>query len=126
MGVQMQVFSGLDTILVRVSQIDAAQKWYERMLGMTPLHRDTKNRMVVMDTGETTTLTLWELRPGEQPNSPGMMGTFPILHADSALAARDALKGRGVVVDEMELTGWLQTFGFYDPDGNRLEICEMI
>lgn len=126
MTLDRQVFSGLDTILIRVRHIEAAQAWYERMLGMVTTYVDPVRRIVVMDTGKPTSLTLWELKPGEQSATPGMMGTPPIFHADSAPAMRDALMGRGVVVEKLECNGWLQTFGFYDPDGNRLEICEMI
>lgn len=126
MTLERQVFTGVDTILVRVRKIEVAQTWYERMLGMVTTYVDPVRRMVVMNTGKPTSLTLWEVRPGEASSSPGMMGTPPILHADSAAAVRDALKGRGVTVEALESSGWLQSFGFYDPDGNRLEICEMI
>jgi catechol 2,3-dioxygenase-like lactoylglutathione lyase family enzyme len=41
---------GIDTVILRVSDIDRAKSWYVEKLGFKNIHEDIKLRLVVLDT----------------------------------------------------------------------------
>lgn len=72
-----------------------------------------------------TSLTLWQLKPGET-SVPGAAGTYPIFGIDDADAAHARLSDRGVKVDPVQEGPGVRFFSFYDADGNRLEACQVL
>ena len=120
------LFTGLDTVLLRVRKLDEARAWYERTLGFSATYDDPNEGLVIFDLGGTTTLTLWQLKPGDRPPPPASATGFPIFGAADAKAAHAALKARGVEAGAIQEGPGVRYFGFLDPDGNRLEVCELV
>jgi catechol 2,3-dioxygenase-like lactoylglutathione lyase family enzyme len=109
----MTLFKGLDTVVIRVRDLERARTWYERTLDLA-----------VLDLGGGPTLTLWEWGAGEAPPA-GPPVAFPVLLPQNEIeTTRDMLARRGVDVGPLEgEVGGLRFFSFTDPDGNRLEVC---
>lgn len=119
------IFARLDTVLLRVRDFERSKSWYETILGFSPSYVDPQERLVVFDLGGQTSLTLWELKRGEALAPPGFAGAFPIFLAADAVQAREHLLDRGVAVELIQQNSGVSFFGFFDPDGNRLEVCQV-
>jgi catechol 2,3-dioxygenase-like lactoylglutathione lyase family enzyme len=119
------VFRGLDTVLVRVRNIDLAKRWYLEKLGLAEPYFDPAERLAVFDLGGTTSLTLWELKPGETVCSPDHARTFPIFSVADARETATLLRERGVDVGQVVNSGGVTYFTFKDLDGNLLEACQV-
>lgn len=119
------VFQGLDTVLVRVRDIEVAKRWYVEKLGFAEPYFDPAERLAVFDLGGTTSLTLWELKPSEIlcPSDHG--GTFPIFSVVDARQTWALLRDRGVDVGQVVDSGGVTYFTFRDVDGNLLEACQV-
>jgi catechol 2,3-dioxygenase-like lactoylglutathione lyase family enzyme len=52
--------------------------------------------------------------------------SFPIFSVADAQAARADFKEMGIDVGELQEDKFVQTFFFYDPDGNILEACQVL
>lgn len=119
------VFERLDTVLLRVSDVLASKTWYEDKLGLIPQYFDPNEKLVVFDTGPGTSLTLWELKEGDQVTRSTTAAVFPIFSTLDAIKARELLKDRGVDVGEIVAASEVTYFTFNDPDGNQLEACQV-
>lgn len=82
--------------------------------------------MAVLNVGHGCSLTLWELRAGEDGAFDEKAGTFPIFEALDARSQRLHLQSRGVVTSELREGPGLRSFSFWDLDGNRLDACEVV
>ncbi len=114
---------GIDTVIVRVSDIQRARAWYAEKLGLGELWYDEKLRLCVMDSGSAASLTLWQT---DKPiRIDPETASYPIFRADDARAARQHLIARGVTAGEVIEDDVTRYFFFHDPDGNVLEACEV-
>jgi len=77
---------------------------------------------VIFDPGGSTGLTLWELKRGEALPPTGFAGPFPIFLSDDLVRAREHLLDQGVKVEMIQNSSGVS---FFDPDGNRLEVCQV-
>ncbi|MBO0160373.1 VOC family protein, partial [Vibrio parahaemolyticus] len=59
---------GIDTIIVRVSNIEVSRKWYQEKLDLKPIWDDPNLKLVVFDTGGPTSLTIWQTEKEIQNN----------------------------------------------------------
>jgi|GEM_PF-4828330 len=50
---------GIDTVILRVSDIEKSKKWYTQKLGLNAIHQDERLGLVVLDTFSPTSLTIW-------------------------------------------------------------------
>lgn len=104
---------GIETVIVRVSNIDASKDWYINKLGLTLIWDDPKMKLVVLDTKSPTSLTLW------QTDQPVMVNrntaSYPIFRTPDADALRQELLSRGVKVDETIQDDYVKYFFFNDP-----------
>ena len=119
------VFLGLDTVLVRVTNIATARDWDRTAFGVEEPYFDPAERLAVFPLGGTTSLTLWELKPEEIPPPRTQAATFPIFSVKDAKATRQLLTVRGVDVGPLVDGGSVTFFTFRDPDGNLLEACQV-
>ncbi|HEY0875009.1 MAG TPA: VOC family protein [Vicinamibacterales bacterium] len=119
------VFLGLDTVLIRVTNVEAARDWYRAAFGFDEPYFDAAERLAVFSLGGTTSLTLWELKPGEGLPPRTQSATFPIFSVKDAKETRELLAGRGVDVGPLAGGGGVTFFTFRDPDGNLLEACQV-
>ena len=122
----MSLFSSVDTVILRVRRLEEATSWYVKHLGLEARFVDPASRLAVLATGGATSLTLWELAPGETPAPAGSASAFPILATRDADAAHAALAASGVDVEDVREGGGVRYFGFRDPDGNRIEACQLL
>ena len=116
-------FLRLDTIILRVKDIKKASKWYQQKLGFRATYSDDDEKLVVFDLQGTTSLTLWQLKEKEKltPSS-----TYPIFLADDVHAAYETLASQRVKTEAITENAGVRWFRFYDPDGNRLEVCQVV
>lgn len=120
-------FSRLDTVILRVRDIDAASDWYQALLGVAPTYEDAAEGLVVLPVGDSGSLTLWRLTPeAQRAAGAGRAGTYPILGVADAEAAHAFVASRGGTPDAVEAGEGVRYFGFTDPDGNFLEACQAL
>lgn len=118
------MFTKLDTVIVRVGDLERARAWYEEKLAFRAAFTHDASRIVVFDACGETSLTIWELGAGERKASGGEEASFPILYAEGIAAAHTALRERGVEVGEIEGEArGTQWFTLRDLEGNRLDVC---
>jgi catechol 2,3-dioxygenase-like lactoylglutathione lyase family enzyme len=116
-----KTFQGIDTIIIRVSDLSVSSAWYKEKLGMEIVFEDPGLRLTVLNTGGPTSLTLWETMEKMTSSM-----SFPILKTFDAAQIYQTLKSRGVSVGELLEDPGVRYFTFLDPDGNKLEACEVI
>ncbi len=114
---------GIDTVILRVSDIEKSKEWYTQKLGLKPIHQDNKLKLVVLDTLGPTSLTIWETQEVIQPNP--NTTTYPIFRTADARQAHRQLKNRGVNVEDLIADHVVTYFTFRDPDNNFLEVCQV-
>jgi catechol 2,3-dioxygenase-like lactoylglutathione lyase family enzyme len=114
---------GIDTIILRVSNINEAKIWYTTKLGFKNIYEDEKIRLVVLDTFSPTSLTLWETDEKIAPNP--KTASYPIFKTFNAKDTLDALRRVEVNTSDLITDHAVTYFNFYDPDGNMLEVCQV-
>lgn len=118
-----KLLQGIDTVIIRVSDVNLSKKWYSEKLGLTPIWDDSNLKLVVMDTGSPTSLTLWQT--DEKIHSNKNTASYPIFRTLDAKASRNELLNNSVDVSEIIEDEVVKFFQINDPDGNILEACEV-
>jgi len=119
-------FARVDTVVLRVRDVEAAAAWYSKVLGAAEIFADRAERLVVLGLPDgDTSITLWQLKPGEHVQAGAVPASFPILASSDAVADREALEDLGVDVAPMVESDNMRFFAFKDPDGNHVEVCEV-
>jgi catechol 2,3-dioxygenase-like lactoylglutathione lyase family enzyme len=117
------LLQGIDTIIVRVSNVEASKAWYAQKLGLHPVWEAPEMGLVVLDTGGPTSLTLWQTN--NKIADAADTASYPIFRTPNATDLHAELKARGVSTGELTQDAYVLSFFFYDPDGNRLEACQV-
>lgn len=113
----------VDTIVVRVRDMEQAKKWYEEVLEMPVTSvQNTEYKIAILAAGNVS-LMLYELQAGEELAGRHVVTGHPIFFAEDIVSTHATLKERGVEVDELLSDGGIQFFLFRDLDGNQLEVC---
>ena len=118
------ILQGTDKVIIRVCDIVRSRDWYKTKLGLQEAQDDLKYKLIVFNTGNQTSLTLWENDTNiaiEKETS-----TIIIFKTKDANAARQELKNKGVIVDRLIEDDFVKYFFFYDLDGNVLEACQVL
>jgi catechol 2,3-dioxygenase-like lactoylglutathione lyase family enzyme len=118
-----QIFQGIDTIIVRVSDINRSKLWYQEKLGLQPVYEHPEINLVVLDTNSATSLTVWQTANPIQNNKE--TASYPIFRTSDAKTARQNLLDKRVDVSELITDDVIKYFQFFDPDNNVLEACEV-
>jgi catechol 2,3-dioxygenase-like lactoylglutathione lyase family enzyme len=118
-----KLLQGIDTVIVRVSDIETSKKWYLEKLGLALLFEDANMKLVVLDTNGPTSLTLWQTDKVVSVNRHTV--TYPIFKTPDADALNKELSNREIEVGEIIQDAYVKYFFFYDPDGNVLEACQV-
>jgi catechol 2,3-dioxygenase-like lactoylglutathione lyase family enzyme len=118
-----KLLQGIDTVILRVCDIDVSKAWYQVKLGLKPIWEDAKMSLVVLDTNSPTSLTLWQT--DQQVSINRRTASFPIFKTRDATLLREVLESRDVEVGEVIQDDMVRYFPFYDPDGNVLEACQV-
>jgi catechol 2,3-dioxygenase-like lactoylglutathione lyase family enzyme len=118
-----KLIQGIDTIIIRVSDIEKSIAWYQNNLGFTIAWHDHDINLVVLDTNGATSLTLWQT--DKKIVSHKDEATYPIFKTSDARLLRQDLQASGVQVEQLIQDDHVTYFFFFDPDGNLLEACEL-
>ena len=120
------LFDQIDTFILRVTDYEAAVAWYAATLGLLASYTDPAERLAVLPLAHGTSLTLWQCKIGESAPDREASAAFPIFATPDAAAALAELKRRGVRAGSLVESAGTRYFSFQDPDGNRLEACQVL
>ncbi len=114
------LFKRIDTVFLKVMDLDQAINWYTKVLGFTLRWRMDEGGYAALNISETP-LTLVQV-PRDTEFTPTTFSSFNFYVSDIT-EAHNHLKEHQVEVGEIEDGGDVKWFWFKDPDGNRLEVC---
>lgn len=117
------MLQGIDTVIVRVTDIERSKKWYTDILGFGITWDEPKMKLVVLNTSSNVSLTLWQTDETISINK--NTASYPIFRTPDASALRINLEEKGVSTESIVTDDYVTYFFFYDPDGNILEACQV-
>lgn len=117
------LLQGIDTVIIRVSNLEASKAWYGQKLGLKAIWEAPTMLLTVLDSGGSASLTLWQTDKKIQNDEE--TASYPIFKTPDAAALQQALKERAVPTGELITDDYVISFFFTDPDGNRLEACQV-
>lgn len=117
------LIKGIDTIIMRVSDLKKSKQWYVDQLGLTLLWEDLQLKLIVLDTKGSTSLTLWET--SEPISVKRGNACYPIFRTDDVASFREYIQLKEISCTEITKDETVSFFSFFDPDGNILEACEI-
>jgi catechol 2,3-dioxygenase-like lactoylglutathione lyase family enzyme len=107
------LFSGINVVSIVVPDLAAAREFYGSTLGLgEPLYDLPAAGWIEFGTGGAGNLALTLAEPGQQAPA----GTTVVLNVADCRAAWRILRERG-------FPGFVTFCSFYDPFGNRLQMC---
>ena len=112
---------GVYEVAIRVRDLERAESFYERTLGLPVGQRDDARRMVFLRVGGEAGMLVLREDKGAWPTQ---HFAFTVEHGDIEPAAR-ALRAAGVALEGPVNHAWMPATSLYfsDPDGNDLELC---
>jgi catechol 2,3-dioxygenase-like lactoylglutathione lyase family enzyme len=119
----VKLLQGIDTVIVRVSNIEVSKVWYQNKLGLTTIWDDPKMKLAVLDTNSQTSLTLWQTDQKLAINRD--TASYPIFKTQDAEALKQEFERQGIEAGEVIQDDFVKYFFFFDPDGNVLEACQV-
>lgn len=117
-----RLFDGINVVSIAVPDLAAAREFYAGVLGLgEPLYDLPDAGWIEFSTGaERGNLALTAAEPGWAPGT----GTTIVLNTADCHAACAELRARGVRCDDpVVFPGFVTYCSFYDPFGNRLQMC---
>ena len=121
---ERSLLQGIDTVIMRVNDIEVSKDWYQNKLDLSSIWDDSKMKLVVLDTNGPTSLTLWQTDKKVSINR--AIASYPIFRTQDAATLRRKLECLGIEVGELIRDDQVKYFFFFDPDGNVLEACQVI
>lgn len=118
----MAIFAGINVVSITVPDLDAAREFYRDVLGLgVPAYDLPDAGWIEFATGAPGgNLAVTAAEPGWEPST----GTTIVLNTDDCHAACALLRARGVHCDDpVVFPGYVTFCSFYDPFGNRLQMC---
>ena len=118
----MHPFHGINVVSIAVPDLERAREFYADVLGLgPPLYDLPEAGWIEFRTGgQGGNLALTLAPEGWQPST----GTTLVLDTSDCVAACTELRARGVQCDEPQVfPGFVTWCSFYDPFGNRLQMC---
>ena len=118
----ISLFQGINVVSISVPDLDAAREFYRDVLGLAdPLYDLPDAGWIEFSTGgEGGNLALTKAAEGWRPGH----DTTVVLNVADCHAAVEELRARGVVCDDVvTFPGFVVFASFYDPFGNRLQMC---
>ncbi|MBM7659824.1 catechol 2,3-dioxygenase-like lactoylglutathione lyase family enzyme [Bacillus mesophilus] len=108
----------IDTICLKVSNIDKASLWYQEKLGLKIAYRGEHYQVLsIGDSG--IPLTIEEGKGEISKNGQ----SYPIFFSKNITETFQTLKELGVMCKEIQIDVVNTYFDFYDLDGNQLQVC---
>lgn len=116
------MFQGINVVSIAVLNLAGAREFYSTVLGLgTPLYDLPDAGWIEFSSGAPGgNIALTVAEPGWQPGT----GTTIVLNVEDCHAACGELRARGVrCEDPVVFPGYVTYCSFYDPFGNRLQMC---
>lgn len=116
------MFQGINVVSVSVPDLDSARRFYRDVLGLgEPVYDLPDAGWIEFRTGGASgNLALTKAAPDWTPGT----GTTVVLDVADCDAACAELRRRGVHCDDpVVFPGYVTFCSFYDPFGNRLQMC---
>jgi len=112
---------GVYEVAIRVRDLDRAEAFYRRVLGLAVGLRNDEERRVFLRVGGQAGMIVLTEEPGEWPRQ-HLAFTVDAADIDAAAAA---LRAAGVPVEGPMTHDWMPAKSAYfsDPDGHELELC---
>lgn len=116
------MFKGINVVFISVSDLDEARRFYRDVLGLgEPIYDLPDAGWIEFGTGASCGNLAVTKAEGEWKPS---KGTTVVLSVDDCRASWRELKQRGVRCEDPEtFPGYVTFCSFYDPFGNRLQMC---
>ncbi len=118
------LLQGIDTLIMRVSNMAISKSWYQDKLGLEVVWEDAEMKLAVLDTKGPTSLTLWQT--AEKITVHKETASYPIFKTGDAKALKEALEQKGIATGDLVQDDYVVYFFFQDPDGNVLEACQVL
>jgi predicted enzyme related to lactoylglutathione lyase len=118
----MRLFQGINVVSIPVTDLDRARVFYCDTLGLgEPIYDLPEAGWIEFSSGSSAgNLSVSRAEPGWQPSP----GATVVLNVADCHAAAAELRRRGVRCDDpVVFPGYVTFASFYDPFGNRLQIC---
>ena len=113
----MSLVEKIDTICLKVSDVEQASLWYQETLGLQEHYRE--DHYVILKIGTSgVPLTLEKGMTDGNENF-----SYPILFSTNIENTLNVLTEKGVRVTKIQKDGLNTFFSFYDMDGNKLQVC---
>lgn len=117
----MHLFKGINVVSLTVSDLARAKVFYSEVLGLvTPVYDMPEIGWIKWRTGNDANVAVTLAQTSFTPS----IHTTVVFNVDDYHAAVAALRNRNVLCDEpIGVPGVVTDASFYDPDGNRLQMC---
>lgn len=117
-----RLFQGINVVSISVPDLEEARAFYRDVLGLcAPVYDLPEAGWIEFETGSPAgNLALTRAEAGWRPST----GTTVVLDTEDCDRACTELRGRGVrCEDPVVFPGFVTYCSFYDPFGNRLQMC---
>jgi predicted enzyme related to lactoylglutathione lyase len=118
----MQIFHGINVVSIAVPNLQQAKEFYGKTLGLgEPLYDLPDAGWIEFSVGGAAgNLSIIQAEPGWKPS----FGTTVVLNVADCRASAQELRRRGVQCEEpIDFPGFVTYASFFDPFGNRLQMC---
>jgi predicted enzyme related to lactoylglutathione lyase len=122
MEVEVKLFKGINVVSISVSDLDQARQFYRDVLSLgEPIYDLPDAGWIEFESGGPSgNIAVTKAETHWQPNP----GTTIVLNVEDCHAAYTELRRRGVrCEDPVVFPGYVTFCSFYDPFGNRLQMC---
>lgn len=116
----MAIVERIDTICLKVADIEKASRWYQNVLGFTEAFREED--YCILSIGDSAVPLTIEKDEG-QVAGPQENSVYPIFYTKNIEETCRQLHEHEVKTGEVQDDGVNKFVDFYDLDGNRLQAC---
>ena len=120
------MFKGINVVSIAVPDLDEARRFYRDVLALgDPIYDLPDAGWIEFATGRASAgnVAVTKAEDGWRPSAPTIATTL-VLDVDDCFAACAELRRRGVRCDDPQtFPGYVTFCSFYDPFGNRLQMC---
>jgi catechol 2,3-dioxygenase-like lactoylglutathione lyase family enzyme len=114
----MSFIERIDTVCIKVRNIEESSLWYQEKLGFKVVYQGESYRVLSIS-DSSIPLTIEQ----ENDTTSRSVQTYPIFFTKNIKETYRSLKEKGVNCGEIQIDGVNNFFDFYDIDSNKLQVC---